>query len=150
MSYSQQSKLLQRLLPTKVHMQWSFSTIHTFTLQVKTCNFYYRILHAMRWGDTQPCTMPRVLTNSHHTRVLTYSYYTMPMLHLNDHLYSKPCVFLWVENFQGLTIGFIRLPTLSRAFTVGHISITKNNKAFTRRGIYPYFLLPDTYFHFHV
>ena len=23
------------------------------------------------------------------------------MLHLNDHLYSKPCVFLWVANFSG-------------------------------------------------
>ena len=42
------------------------------------------------------------------------------MLHLNDHLYSKPCVFLWVENFRGLTAGFTRLPTLSLAFTFGH------------------------------
>ena len=54
------------------------------------------------------------------------------MLHLNDHLSSKPCVFLWVENFRGLTAGFTSLPTLSRAFTVRHICITKNNGAFTR------------------
>ena len=31
------------------------------------------------------------------------------MLHLNDHLYSKPCVFLWVANFRGLTAEFAYL-----------------------------------------
>ena len=72
------------------------------------------------------------------------------MLHLNDHLYSKSCVFLWVANFRGLTVGFASLPTLSWAFTIRHICITKNNGAFTRWGIYPYLLIPDTYFHFHV
>ena len=56
------------------------------------------------------------------------------MLRLNDNLYSKPCVFLWVANFWGLTVGFASLLTLSRAFTVGDICITKNNKAFTRGG----------------
>ena len=60
------------------------------------------------------------------------------MLHLNDHLYSKPCLFLLVANFWGLTIGFARLLTLSRVFIVGHICITKNIGAFTRGGIYPY------------
>ena len=72
------------------------------------------------------------------------------MLHLNDYLYSKPCVFLWVANFWGLTTGFSRLLTLSRAFTFGHICITKNTGAFTGGGIYPCLLLLDTYFHFHV
>ena len=72
------------------------------------------------------------------------------MLHLNDHLYSKSCVFLWIANFWGLTKGFASLHTLSRAFTFGHICITKNNGAFTREGIYPYLLLLDTHFHFHV
>ena len=62
----------------------------------------------------------------------------------------KSCVFLWIANFRGLTIGFVSLPTLSRAFTVGHLCLTKNNKALIRGGIYPYLLLPDTYFHFHV
>ena len=57
---------------------------------------------------------------------------------------------LWVANFRGLVLGFARLPTLSWAFTIGHICITKNIKAFTRNGVYPYLLLPDTYFHFHV
>ena len=75
---------------------------------------------------------------------------TFLMLHLNDHLYSKPCVFLWVANFQGLTAGFASLHTLSWAFIVGHICITKNIGAFNRGGIYPYLLLSDTYFHFHV
>ena len=69
------------------------------------------------------------------------------MLHLNDHLYSKPCVFLWVANFQGLAAGFISLPAFSQAFTVGHICITKNNEAFTQGGVYPYLLISDTYFH---
>ena len=72
------------------------------------------------------------------------------MLHLNDHLYSKPCVFLWVTDFRGLTAGFASLPTLSQAFIVGHICIIKNNGVFTQGGIYPYLLLPDTYFHFRV
>ena len=70
------------------------------------------------------------------------------MLYLNYHLYSKSCVFLWVANFWSLTISFASLPTLSRAFTVRHICITKTNEAFTRGGFYPYLLIPDTYFHF--
>ena len=70
------------------------------------------------------------------------------MLHLNDHLYSKSCVFMWVANFWGLTTGFARVLTVSRAFIVGHICITKTNEVFTRWGIYPYLLLPNTYFQF--
>ena len=50
------------------------------------------------------------------------------MLHLNDHLNSKSCVFLWVANFWDLTAGFTSLLTLSRAFIVGYICITKNNR----------------------
>ena len=41
----------------------------------------------------------------------------------------------------------------SYTFTGFHcwtLCIIKNNEAFTRGGIYPYLLLPDTYFHFHV
>ena len=117
--------------------------------------------------------LTRVLTNSYHTmrcqsviKLIICGLYPMIilqkkihlffkpkafwMLHINYHLYSKSCVFLWVANFWGLTVGFTSLPTLSRAFTDGHICITKNNGAFTRGGIYPYLLLPDTYFHFHV
>ena len=65
-------------------------------------------------------------------------------------LYSKPCVFLWVVNFWGLIAGFVSLPTILGTFTAGHICITKYIEAFTRGGIYPYLLLPDTYFHSHV
>ena len=67
------------------------------------------------------------------------------MLHINDHLYSKPCFFLWVANFRGLTAGFACLPTLSRAFIVGHICITKNTGAFTR-GI----SIPTCYYPTHI
>ena len=67
------------------------------------------------------------------------------MLHINDHLYSKSCVFLWITNFRGLTASFTSLPTLSRASTVGHICITKANRAFIRRGVYPYLIIPNTF-----
>ena len=56
------------------------------------------------------------------------------MLRLNDHLYSKSCVFLLVANFWGLIAGLASIPTLSWAFTIGHICITKTNGAFTRGG----------------
>ena len=29
------------------------------------------------------------------------------MLHLNDNLYSKHCVFLWVANFRALTVDLL-------------------------------------------
>ena len=72
------------------------------------------------------------------------------MLHLNDHLYSKPCVFFLGSEVLGSHRKLRSLLILSRDFSIGYIYITKNNKAFTRGGIYPYLLLPDTYFHFHV
>ena len=43
-----------------------------------------------------------------------------------------------------------RLRKPSYTFTIGQICITKNTWAFTQGGIYPYLLLPDTYFHFHL
>ena len=67
------------------------------------------------------------------------------MLHLNDHLYSKQCVFLWVANFRGLTTGFA---LLSLAFTVGHICITKNTEAFTRGGYLSLLAIPRHIFSF--
>ena len=64
--------------------------------------------------------------------------------------FTKSCL-LWVANFQGLTAGFARLPTLSRAFTVRHICITKNTEAFTRGGIsIPACYYPTHVFTFHV
>ena len=71
------------------------------------------------------------------------------MSYSNDHFFYKTMCLLWVTNFLGLTSGFAHLPTLSRAFTVGNVSTTHTG-SFTRGGIYPYLLLPDTYFHFYV
>ena len=91
-----------------------------------------------------------ITSDDHFTKQISFIFQTKSFLDVtpNDHLYSKSCVFLWVENFRGLTAGFTSLPKLSRAFTVGHICITKTNGAFTRGGVYPYLLIPDTYFHF--
>ena len=52
-------------------------------------------------------------------------------------VFTKSRVFLWVENFRGLIVGFIRLSTLSRTFIAGYICPTKNTMFFTRGGIYP-------------
>ena len=71
------------------------------------------------------------------------------MSYSNDHFLYKTMYLLWVANFRGLTAGFARLLTLSRAFTVGNVSTTYI-ESFTRGGIYPCLLLPDTYFHFYV
>ena len=51
---------------------------------------------------------------------------SLPMIILLTKLVS-----FQVMNFWGLTAGFARLPTFSRAFTIGHICITKNTRAFT-------------------
>ena len=101
-----------------------------------------------------PCVIKSIILGLHPMIILQNKFHLFfkPkyfwMLHLNDHLYSKSCVFLWVANFRGLTTGFASLPTLSRAFTVGCICITKTNRAFTRGGVYSYLLIPGTYFHF--
>ena len=64
-------------------------------------------------------------------------------------VFTKSRVFLWVANFQGLTAGFVLLPTLSRTFIAGYICLTKNIGFFTRGGIYPYLLYPThVFFHF--
>ena len=102
-----------------------------------------------------PCVIKSIISGLHPMIILQNKKFVFKpkafgMLHLNDHLYSKSYVFLWVANFRGLITGFASLPTLLRAFTVGYICITKNNEAFTRRGVYPYLLIPDTYFNFHV
>ena len=63
--------------------------------------------------------------------------YTSMIIYIQNHV-----------SFCGLTTSFASIPTLSRAFTVGHICITKTNGVFTQGGIYPYLQLPDIYFHF--
>ena len=101
-----------------------------------------------------PCVIKSIILGLHSMIILQNKFHlffkprAFGMLHLNDNLYSKSCVFLWVVNFQGLTAGFASLPTLSRAFTIGNICITKTNRVFTRGGVYPYLLIPETYFHF--
>ena len=71
------------------------------------------------------------------------------MSYLNDHFFYKIMCLLWVSNFRSLTVGFARLPTYSRAFTVGNVSTTYTG-SFTQGGIYPCLLSPDTYFQFYV
>ena len=64
-------------------------------------------------------------------------------------VFTKSRVFLWVENFRGLTAGFACLPTLSRTFIEGYICLTKSTSFFIRWGIYPYLLYPThVFFHF--
>ena len=38
-------------------------------------------------------------------------------------VFTKSHVLLWVANFWGLTAGFTRLPTLSRTFPIGYLSL---------------------------
>ena len=71
------------------------------------------------------------------------------MSYSNDHFFYKTTCLLWATNFRDLTTSFARLPTLSRAFTVGNVSTTYNG-SFTRGGIYPCLLLTNTYLHFYV
>ena len=71
------------------------------------------------------------------------------MSYPNNHFFYKTICLLWATNFWGLTASFTRLPTLLRAFTIGNISTTYIG-SFTRGGIYPCLLLPNTYFHFYV
>ena len=72
------------------------------------------------------------------------------MLHLNNHLYIQNHV-----SFYGQRISRVS-PQASHAFLHFHelppleICITTCTGSFTQEGVYPYLLLPDTYFHFHV
>ena len=50
-----------------------------------------------------------------------------------------------VTNFWGLTASFAHLHILSRAFTTGNM-YNQSTESFTRGGIYPCLLLPDTSF----
>ena len=59
-------------------------------------------------------------------------------------VFTKSRVFLWVANFQGLTIGFTRLPTLSRTFIAGYICLTKNTGFFHPMGYLSLFVITNT------
>ena len=82
-------------------------------------------------------------------KVICYLNQNFLMSYSNDNFFYKTMCFLWAVNFWCLTLGFALLPTLSRAFIDGNVSTTYTG-SFTRGGIYPYLLLPDTYFHFYV
>ena len=68
----------------------------------------------------------------------------------NDHFLYKIMCLLWVGNFRGLTTGFTCLPTLSRAFTVGHICITKILGLSPKGVSIPAYYYPTHVFTFHV
>ena len=54
-------------------------------------------------------------------------------------------MFPWVTNFQGLTAGFARLPTLSQTYIVKRICLTENKIwVFDPRGICPILLHSNT------
>ena len=72
------------------------------------------------------------------------------MLHLNNHLYIQNHVSFCGHRISGIPsqashafLHFHELPPLE-------ICITTCIGSFTRRGVYPFLLLPDTYFHFYV
>ena len=64
-------------------------------------------------------------------------------------LYSKACAFLWVANFLCLTVGSANPDTFT-AFHRWGLCLTKICGFFTRRGIYHFLLIPDTYFLYHL
>ena len=64
-------------------------------------------------------------------------------------VFTKSCVFLWEENFRGLTTSFASLSTLSRTFIVGYICLTKNTGFFYPMGYLSLLAIPNTrIFHF--
>ena len=63
-------------------------------------------------------------------------------------LFSKPCAFLWVADFWCPTTGSAN-PDTFMAFHHWELCLTIIGRFFTRRGIYPFLLIPDTYFLYH-
>ena len=111
--------------------------------------------------------MPRVLTDSHHTmpkpmRDKIHHFWITSndpfkkqfYLFSNQKLFrcfpsmiiyiQNSCVFYGAVNFRGPTAGFARLSTLLRPFIAGIMSTI--TKSFTQGGVYPYLLIPNTYF----
>ena len=63
-------------------------------------------------------------------------------------LFSKPCAFLWVADFWSPTAGSADPDT----YTVFHrwgLCLTIISRPFTRGRIYPFLLIPSTYFFYH-
>ena len=63
-------------------------------------------------------------------------------------VFTKFCVFLWVANFLGLTVGFASLSTLSSTFISGYICLMKNIVIPNTRIFHFLFLLFDRETHF--
>ena len=71
------------------------------------------------------------------------------MLHLNDHLYTKlMCLFLSSE----FLVSHRRLRTPGHFYGLSSLELclTTIDRSFTRGGVYPYLLLPDTNFIYHI
>ena len=123
--------------------------------------------------------MPRVLTDSHHIRVLTYSYHTTPKIMRdkpsfwmtsNDHFTKqisfsyKPKYFWMIHLNDHFTFKTMCL-FVGSEFFVSHRRLHKSDTfiafhhwglcltiiggPFTRGRFYSYLLIPDTYFLFH-
>ena len=123
--------------------------------------------------------MPRVLTDSHHARVFTDSYHTMPkpmrdkIHHLwitsnnhftkQIHLFSNqnlfgcyPSMIIYIQNscvFCGSEVLVLhhrlRMPKHFHGLSPLELCLTTNTGSFTRGGIYPCLLLPNTYFFYY-
>ena len=63
-------------------------------------------------------------------------------------LYQNPCAFLWVADIWCLTAGSAKIDTFT-AFHCWGLCLTIISGFFTRWGIYPFLLIPSTYFPFH-
>ena len=107
----------------------------------------YRLHHTMPKPMRDKIHHFWITSNDHFTKQIhlfsnqnIFGCYTSMIICIQNHV-----SFLWVANFRSLTSGFASLPTLSRAFTVGHKCTTKNTGAFTQGGIYPCLLIPDTF-----
>ena len=59
-------------------------------------------------------------------------------------VFTKSRVFLWVANFWGLTVCFVRLPTLLQTFITRYMSLTKNIGFFHSRGYLSLLAIPNT------
>ena len=103
-------------------------------IQVKTYVFLLKCLHAMDENVTHPVPCPESSPTPLHIHmpsvktVIGVSPKDLTHWTTLQYLFNfiKSCVFLWVANFQGLTVGFARLLRLFQTFIVGYICLTKN------------------------
>ena len=131
-------------------------------IQVKTCTFLLKCLHAMDENVTHPVSCPESSPTPSHMhmpsvktviyvpsmtifqnkRFLFYKSKSIGQTPIFTCFYQVSCVFVGSE-FPG---SHRSLPTLSRTFIAGYICLTKNTGFFTRGGIYPFFLYPRRVF----